>query len=66
MTINNNNMNSNNEKKNNNSKYKNKNNNMQRKKASNQSRIKLVRLFKVVEVRLTTDWNVSTAVAFLM
>ena len=62
-------MNSNNkkEKKKNPSKYNNKNNNMQKKKkAANQSRIKLVRLFKVVEVRLTTDWNVSTAVAFLM
>ena len=50
-----------------NGKYNSKNNNMQKKKkAANQSRIKLVRLFKVVEVRLTTDWNVSTAVAFLM
>ena len=48
-------MNSNNEKKKKErpSKY-NKNNNMQKKKA-NQSRIKLVRLFDVEELRLTAD-----------
>ena len=37
-----------------------------KKKAENQSRIKLVRLFKVEEIRPRASLNVSTVVTFLV